>query len=241
MIVSKQQKMADVIMLNYHLLPVINRFGIQLGFGDKTIEEVCLENGVNVDFFLEIINAHHNREYQPKNYLQSFSVILIIDYLKKTHESYRKIKIPEIELLIKELFESCRIQKQNLLLVKKFFDEYKTEFIAHITKENERIYPFALSIEKAYKSHKADNKLLQQIEKYSINDFAAEHDDLEEKLFDLKSIIIKYLPPPKNSNLCNTILFKLFELETDLNNHTNIENKVLVPKVAAMENQLLSM
>ena len=48
--------MADVIHLNYFTLSVLNRFGIELGFGDKTVDEVCKQNQDDVDFFLEIVN-----------------------------------------------------------------------------------------------------------------------------------------------------------------------------------------
>ena len=34
--IQANMKMAEVIHLNYHLLPIISRFGINLGFGEKT-------------------------------------------------------------------------------------------------------------------------------------------------------------------------------------------------------------
>jgi regulator of cell morphogenesis and NO signaling len=39
--ITKDMKMADIIHHAYQLLPVITRFDIQLGFGDKTVHEVC--------------------------------------------------------------------------------------------------------------------------------------------------------------------------------------------------------
>ena len=40
MLITKNIKMADVIHMNYFTLSVLNRFGIELGFGDKTVEQV---------------------------------------------------------------------------------------------------------------------------------------------------------------------------------------------------------
>ena len=34
-------KMIDLISDNYSLLQVMSRFGLSLGFGDKTVKEVC--------------------------------------------------------------------------------------------------------------------------------------------------------------------------------------------------------
>ena len=90
-------------------------------------------------------------------------------------------------------------------------------------------------IEKAYNSEHNDKAIIELIETYFIEICQNEHDNIEEKLFDLKNIIIKYLPQPKDLKLCNKLLHELFSLEQDLNDHARIEEKVLVPKIREME------
>ena len=34
-------KMADLVEANYHLLAVLTRFGIEGGFGERTVREIC--------------------------------------------------------------------------------------------------------------------------------------------------------------------------------------------------------
>ena len=48
-------KMSGLITSHYKMLFVMSRFGIPLGFGDKTIEEVCSENDIDVATFLVTI------------------------------------------------------------------------------------------------------------------------------------------------------------------------------------------
>ncbi len=64
-------------------------------------------------------------------------------------------------------------------------------------------------------------------------------DEKQVKLFDLKNLIIKYLPPAKDYTLSNALLFEIFRLERDLNDHSRIEEKVLVPKMQLIEQQIL--
>ena len=45
--IEKDMKLADVIHHDFNLIPVINRFGIHLGFGDSTIEQLCIKQDVN--------------------------------------------------------------------------------------------------------------------------------------------------------------------------------------------------
>ena len=54
---KKSDPMSVLVCENYPILLVMSRFGIPLGFGDKTIEEVCRDNGVDVDTFLSITNC----------------------------------------------------------------------------------------------------------------------------------------------------------------------------------------
>ena len=49
-------KLSFVIANDYRLLQVMSRFGIPLGFGEKTITEVCRQCGVDADTFLTVIN-----------------------------------------------------------------------------------------------------------------------------------------------------------------------------------------
>ena len=235
MIITKETKMADVIHMNYFSLSMLNRFGIELGFGDKTVEEVCNQKNIDSDFFLEIINAFVNKDYFPKKHLQTFSVQLIADYLEKTHAYYHQVKVPEIENLIKEMVVGCYTQKSNLVLLENFFNDYKQQLLNHTKREEDVVFPYALAIEEAYNNKTYDTKIKSLMENYSMDIFKSEHDNIEEKLFDLKNIIIKYLPQPKDSRLCNKLLFELFFLEQDINDHSRIEDKVFVPKVREME------
>jgi regulator of cell morphogenesis and NO signaling len=231
-------KMADVIHTNYHLLSILSRFGINLGFGDKSIRQVCNDYGIDYDFFLEIINSFHHKQYFPKKHLQGFSIHLIVDYLRKSHEYYLKLKIPEISLILNKLLVSSD-SGNTLQLIDKFFKEYCTELEIHINREEEKVYPYIFSVEKAFLNKKANKEIFDTISDYSMNDFEREHDNVEDKLLDLKNILIKYLPVPIDLRLSQSVLFELFRLEDDLRDHARIEEKILVPKVRFMEKWLL--
>ncbi len=240
MVINKNIKMAELILINYQLLPVLNRFGLRLGFGEKTVEQVCKLEEIDTVFFLEIVNTFNNENYLPENHLQNQSIDLIIDYLKKSHDFFIDVKLNSIEKMISEFVQKCSsTQVQKVALIKTFFDEYKKELIAHIYQENSVVYPYIILLEKTYISNSTDkNKNEIQNYNFSVSQYASEHSDVEEKLFDLKNIIIKYIPRTEQTDLCNHILFDLFELEKDLKNHQRIEEKVLIPKALIIETEL---
>ena len=242
MLIHKNMTMAGVIHSNYLLLTVLYRFNISLGFGDKTIEEVCNDRQINVDFFVEILNSYHDADYFPRQRLQIFPVEVLVDYIRSTHSDYLDNRLPDLESKIRSLSESCSEKnRKNLVLLEDFFGGYKTELISHIKREEDKVLPYILEIGVAYRERKSTSKLLNEIKTYSIDDYANEHEDVEDKLFDLKNIMIKYLPPVNNNFLCHSILIEIFRLEKDLNNHARIEDKVLVPKVRLMEKEILNL
>ncbi len=233
--IEKDMKLADVIHHDFNLIPVINRFGIHLGFGDDTIEEICNKRSVNTEFFLTILNTYHDPQYFPKKHLQSFPASTLIEYLRKTHQYYLDQKIPEIKELIFKLTEESDENKDTYQLALNFFEEYQDELRDHLEREENIVYPYVTELSDGIDSGNISNKLLRQMESYSITDYEDEHDNVEEKLFDLKNLIIKYLPALENDSTSYKILLELFDLEKDLREHARIEDMILVPKVEAME------
>ncbi|PID89054.1 MAG: hypothetical protein CSB01_04035 [Bacteroidia bacterium] len=68
--------------------------------------------------------------------------------------------------------------------------------------------------------------------------FETEHDDIVMKLKDLKNILIKYMVSPKRTLQYYAIIQELFKLEEDVEYHTRIEDKILIPRVVFMEKEL---
>jgi regulator of cell morphogenesis and NO signaling len=232
--------MAEVIHVNYLVLPILERFDIQLGFGDKTIREVCSDRNVNVDFFLEIINSFNDHHYFPEAQFKTFPLRSIIQYIQKSHNYYLDNKIPQIESLIQKLKDLSEVsQKEQVELIEKFFQEYKDEIIIHIQNEENDVFPYILTIDDAISEQRIDESLKKLVHERSIKYFIDTHTNIEDKLYDLKNIIIKYLPPAKDHTISNALLFELFRLERDLNDHARMEDKVLAPKVQYLESQIL--
>jgi len=237
--ITGKTKMADLIHLNHKLLPVIGRFGIRLGFGDKTIEELCIEKGLEPGFFLEVVNAFHDPGYYPREKLMNYPLVLIVEYLRSTHRFYLEDKIPEIEEMIEQMISRCYPDKEQMELIRNFFGLYKKELFEHIRREEEEVFPYVLLIEEASAGKKLSGEQQSRLQGRTMKAYQEEHDDIEEKLFDLKNIIIKYLPPPEVPQACTKILHELFYLEQDINDHSRIEDKVMAPKVEQLEKELL--
>ena len=78
-------KMSDLICDNYSLLMVMSRFGLSLGFGDKSVKDVCEAQHVDYRTFLAVANFISEEQYSYSADNDSFSIPALMDYLKRAH------------------------------------------------------------------------------------------------------------------------------------------------------------
>lgn len=237
---NENSKLASVIHKDHSLLPVINRLGIKLGFGDKTIRNICEEKKIDINFFVEIINVFHYEAYFPEKRLLDFSVSMVIEYLIKTHQYYINYLIPENDRLIELFLSATPDQSTENDLVRKFYTKFKDEFVIHINFEEREMFPYILELDKAISNPELRSVFRKKYSGFSIEGFEKEHSNMDDKMDDLKNIIIKYLPPNYDQNRGNAFLNNLFMFERDMKNHSRIEDHILVPKVKQLEKVLLS-
>ena len=238
--ITRERLMYRVILENLQLLPLLPRFNLKPGFGELSVDEVCLAHEVNTDFFLEIANAYLDELYIPGEGLSLFSLDTMVNYITSTHAYYTDIALPTVEEKIHRLMEGSKLSEKEIHLVTNFFNDYKKDFMAHITQEEEHILPYVLELERQSAKEKPDPGFIQKLQSYSISEFEKEHDRLEISLKHLSELIIKYLPPFDDLHLCHEVLNELAGLMKDLVDHADVEDKVLIPRVAELESSLLN-
>lgn len=232
---NENNKLAQVIHRDNSLLPVINRLGIKLGFGDSTIREVCEKEGIEVGFFVEIINVFHYEAYFPEHRLLNLSVSHVIDYLIKTHNYYRQYLIPEIERLMQLFLKSCEGKFAESDLIRSFYDKFQKDCLSHFQTEELEEFPYILELNRLVQNHETGSAIPGKYRNFTIRNFEEDHINIDDKLFDLENILIKYLPPNYDQNVGNALLSNLFLFGKDLKNHSRIEDYILAPKVKQLE------
>lgn len=207
-------RMVSLISDDYRLLQVLSRFGIPLGFGDKTIEEVCLDNGVDCTTFLKVVNFINNNHRRPGNSIK-LSLDSLLHYLKQSHVYFLQFFLPAIRM---KLLEAITMRDSDVsFLILKLFDEYVSGVTEHMKEEEENLFAAAeaLSI-----------KSLPKEELPAIN---KHHAKVGSKLTELKNIILKYCPVHSNANLLNGALYDIYRCEEELTSHCLIEDFLLYP------------
>ena len=226
-IYTTRMKVADLLTSDSNLLSILQRFGIKLGFGEATVAEICHRYGISTDLFLSICNIYSFKEYYPQiESLGKNDIKSLTEYLRVSHRYYTTVCLPslhnKIHQMVKELDDVSR------RLIDKFYDDYDSEASKHFEYEEDVVFPYIESLATGQKTDKNG---------YNITQFEENHSNIGEKLNDLKNIITKYLDEQYSSPFRFELLVDLNNIEKDLRNHSDIENKLLIPLVEKTERQ----
>ena len=216
-------KMINLIADDYNLLESLGRFGINLGFGDKTVKEVCEDQGVDTYTFLAVVNYSING-YKQMDDSNRMSVPTLLHYLKASHEYYLDFQLPNIR---KELLEALDENDNLARLIMKMYDSYAHEIRVHMKYEEQNVFPYV-------------DKLLngEQTGDDDIDTFSKHHNQITQRLRELKNIIIKYLPSDtQRNNKLTAVLYDLYKNEVWLGQHSEVEDYIFVPAIRNLERQ----
>lgn len=223
-LVTPDTKLCEVIVDEPSVVPVINRFDIVLGVGDRTIKSICKEKGIDTSFFITILNAFIHESFFLENVTGAFNAGDVVDYLRKTNNSYMRNQLPNIERHFAALI-SRSDSNNNLPLLFNFYREVKTEIERRIDSDNQW-FDAIISAEQSNSEVSVASNAIQ-----------AESDSIEDKLSDLINMFVIHLRGDYDRNLCHAVLFAVISLEKDICQNNRIRNRVLRPLVDALNSR----
>lgn len=218
---TETDKMSDLICENYPMVLVMSRFGIDLGFGEKNIGDVCRQNTVDSHTFLAVVNFLTLENPAASSINTNLSVDSLITYLHNAHDYFLNFRLPHIRRKLTEAIAGC--PDDVAFAITKFFDDYAWEVNKHMSYEEKTVFPYVRNLLNGIKETK-----------YNISIFRKRHDQIEMKIVELKNILLKYYPGPDNY-LLNSVLFDIFATEQDLASHNRVEDYLFVPTILAIE------
>lgn len=240
-IYSATDNLSALVTAQPELLLTLSHLGIPLGFGDKTIAQVCREHGVATEFFLLVTQVYCDDNYAPSQaVIKSTPMGNLIPYLMNSHDYYLNRGLPHIKGHLARIANMLPARAGKA--IKQFFDAYVDEVRAHFAHEENTVYPH---ITRLLNHQPGDD--------YMIKEYLAHHDNLQDKLSDLVQIIFKYLPgcdankarhvttdgepaaPSHADDDAIDMIFDILQLALDLRKHAIVEDKILGPFVKQLE------
>lgn len=190
------------------VLQLLNRFALPLGVGDKTIETVCRENGVDCATLLAVVNFAVQK---TDTGCVPIDIPTLQRYLLNAHTYFLDFQLPRIR---QELIEAINLAGGDTrvpLLIIRFFDEYVQEIHAHIRHENEF----------SFECHETDDEHITQK--------ALELKNLIIKYY--PQTATDSIKSQEQTRLLYAALHDIYHFEQELALHCAIEDEIMIPAI----------
>ena len=212
-------------------IQIISRFGLEMGVGDQTIEQVCAAHGVHTPTFLAVVNYKvfkdsgiRSQESGFRNQPSDIDIPTLQRYLQNSHTYFLDFRLPRLRRALIEAIIPADPTTKIPGLILRCYDEFVEEIRTHIDHENSGLFD----------EH--------------------QHDDqrITDKLTEIKNLIIKYYPtksemengkwkmesrkPSAINYLLISVMSDLWHTEQDFADHCAIEDEILRP---ALKRQMI--
>ena len=191
-------------------IQIISRFGLEMGVGDQTIEQVCLAHDVHTPTFLSIVNY---KVFHQRAIPEDIDVPTLQRYLRNAHTYFLDFRLPRLRKALVEAIMPADPNTKIPELILRCYDEFVDEIRTHIEHENAGLFD-----EHEHDDQRITDKLTE-IKNLIIKYYPAPLTDN---------------PSPVTYQLIS-VMSDLWHTEQDFADHCAIEDDILRPALTKQE------
>ena len=211
----QEDKMCDLMAHEEEAIQIISRFGLSIGVGEQTIDQVCSAHGVHTPTFLAVVN---HKVFRQKANLAEINIDTLQMYLNNAHVYFLEFRLPRLRSALIEAVNPANPSSQIPMLILRCYDEFVQEIRTHIEHENAGMF----------EEHTHDDQ--------RITDKLSEIKNLIIKYYPSNQTM-------QNGSVTYTLISVMSDLwhtEQDFADHCAIEDDILRPALSSLpENQPL--
>ncbi len=130
-------KICDLMSHEEDAIHIISRFGLEMGVGEQTIEEVCRAHNVHTPTFLAIVNY---KVFHQKAIPAEIDIPTLQRYLANAHNYFLNFRLPRLRRALIEAIIPADANTQIPGLILRCYDEFADEMRIHIEHENAGLF-----------------------------------------------------------------------------------------------------
>lgn len=233
------KKITELVSQDHLLAHVLYSFGIPFyEYPTQTLGEVCKEKGLATEPVVKSLELSRENFKEDDIPLFSYRIDLIIEYLKHAHHLFIKHKLPFIHKLVMDFKADHQEYEQVEKDLKILFPLFMEDFIHHIYEEEDTLFKYICSLERALQVCYNPARLYYAMEKHSLQQCALEHEVHDDEMEGIRKITKDYCLIPDAPLHVRVLYSELVDFEKNLKAHARIENEILFPKAMELENQV---
>ncbi len=231
------ETLASLSAADFRKAEVFKKFGLNFScHGKQSLEEACNDKNINIDLLKNELNAIASKKSDSPDY-QSWSLTLLIQFIKHSHHIYVKNHLPELVNICQ--FLNSEFQNVTMSEINSLCQLLNHELLAHINKEEIILFPYILQLQKQVNNNEVPLQKFFDSINTPINMMLIEHESSDDIIAKMNELILN-IPSEIQNNMQFHIFCDMFKkFKDDLMTHIHLENNILFPKAIELEKQCL--
>lgn len=222
-------------------IPAATRIFEKLGIdyccgGGKSLAEACAKAGVEVDEVLGSLetNARSDETFADEAWYTRSQAELITHIVEK-HHAFTREELERLEALLAKVSGVHGQNHPELFHIQDHFEKLRGELEPHMLKEESVLFPYIVRMEEAaVANHPLPAPPFGTL-RNPVRVMMAEHDAAGYILQRIREASSNYTVPADGCISYKTLYSALTALEGDLHQHIHLENNILFPRAAELE------
>ena len=236
---TKNDVVGQIVAEDYKAASIFSKYGIDFCCrGNRTLEEVAVKNNLSSDELIDELNQISSSTGNDQPDFKKWELDLLADYIEKKHHRYVRRRIPEITPYLNKIVKVHGKAHPELLEIANEFNASVIELSAHMLKEDITLFPHIRSMIESKESGEAMEMPMFGTVQNPIQAMMADHDNEGVRFRKIRKLSNDYTPPADACQTYRVTFAMLEEFEQDLHEHIHLENNILFPKSAVLEESM---
>jgi regulator of cell morphogenesis and NO signaling len=203
--------------------------------GNRPLLEACANAGIEIEQLEKMLGAADPALSADDSHFQMMTLTELVGHIFNKHHVYTKAEIGRLGALLTKVVAVHGENHPELRDVERLFQQLCADLTPHMMKEEIVLFPYIVELETAQSENSRAPFAPFGTMKNPVRMMMMEHDTAGDILRELGKVTNDYTVP---SDVCisyQTLYTAMKEFERDLHQHIHLENNLLFPRAAELE------
>jgi regulator of cell morphogenesis and NO signaling len=226
----------DIVANDYRAAAVFHKHGIDFCCGgDRTVSDACATKGLAPEAVIEEIESALAAPASGAPRFNEWDLPSLTSYIVANHHAYVRQAIPTLLQHTRKIAAVHGENHRELVEVSRLFGGVADEMLMHMQKEERMLFPYIDALARAAMAGQPAPIAPFGTVQNPIRMMEMEHESAGNAMARIKELTRGYQPPDDACTTYKVCLQELDAFERDLHAHVHLENNILFPKAARLE------
>ena len=235
------QTIKEIVTQNFRAASVFEKYSLDFCCkGGRTITDACKEKNLDPSPIFTELQSLNNAADNTVQRFNQWSPDFLVSYIIENHHAYIRQVIPSLLAHTRKVASVHGERHPEMIRTADIFAVVADEMMSHMHKEEQMLFPYIAALFNSLQDKAPVPRSPFGSVSNPIAMMEQEHDAAGSMMYEIRELTNSYALPDDACTTYRVTLQELKEFEHDLHQHVHLENNILFPKAAQMEEILQS-